>query len=412
VVVQRYFTEPCGFVPPYAGTFWCQLARHLVPRHLRRTIRIPRWQLRGVDHLRQSLRDGAGILLTPNHSRWADAPVVAMLSHELRQFFYFLVSYHIFRNSRLLGWGLNRCGAVSIQREGTDRPAMRASINILTRAERPLVLFPEGTWCRQNDRLGPLQEGVAYIARQAARTAARPVVIHPVAVKYWLLEDPRAALCRRLARLERLLSWRPQEQLDLVERIEKLSSVFLAVKEVEHFGAPRTGALDDRLLALTESHVNGMEKLLWGTHRDGLMLERVRRLRQLLVRRLVEVAGDEEAVRQTRHLLDDLLLCEGLIGHSHSYLCERPSLERLAEAVQRLEEIATDGPEETVAPTGAVVEVGSALAPGDFPRPQGAARKDGDPLVRHLAGTLQSMLDRLLAEGPPPEWGCPPWSAT
>jgi hypothetical protein len=333
---------------------------------------------------------------------------MGMLSEEVRQFFYYLVSYHMFRNSRFLGWWVNRLGAISILREGADRPAMRASIDILARAERPLVLFPEGTWFRQNDRLGPLQEGVALIARQAARVGDRPIVVHPVAIKYWFLADPRPALEQRLRRLETLLTWRPQDHLDLVERIDKVSGAFLAIKEIEHFGGAQTGSLDERLTHLAESHVSSLEKLHWGALREGILLDRVRRLRQLLVRRLVEAAGDGGACERIRHMLDNLLLCEGLISHSQEYLCERPSSERLAEAIQRLEEILTDAPEEPVAPMGVVVEVGAALAVRDLPRPRGSQGKEGDPLIAQLACTLQSMLNDLLAQGPPTAWGIAP----
>ena len=108
------------------------------------------------------------------------------------------MSYHLFKQKRLIGWWLNRIGGYSILREGADREAIRATAALLAEAERPVVLFPEGTWFRQNDRVGPLQDGLGLIVRQAAKQSERPIVVHPVGIKYWLLGDPLPELRRRV----------------------------------------------------------------------------------------------------------------------------------------------------------------------------------------------------------------------
>jgi hypothetical protein len=419
-VQQRYFSEPYQFVPPYRSRLWCRLFRPIFPRYVRKSLGLARLEFRGLDHLQQSLDAGAGILLTPNHSRWLDAGAVAMLGLTLRQFFYYLVSYHLFKQSRLQGWYLHRLGCFSVQREGADREAIRTSAAILSRAERPLVIFPEGTWFRQNDRVGPMQEGVALIARHAARTATRPLVIHPVAIKYWLLEDPRAALRERLARLEVRLAWRPREDLELLPRIDRALGALLTVKEIEHFGAPRAGPLAERIHGLAESHIQRLEGKWLGkgvkrvdasgpshssANGEGRAghLERIRHLRQRLVRTLRESTEVAAVKRQ----LDDLLFCENLIANSQDYLYERPSYERLAEAVERLEETLSDGPENPLAPLGAVVEVGPALPIAAGQTERSAAREGGDGLMQRLSAALQGQLTALLAQGPPPAWNCP-----
>jgi 1-acyl-sn-glycerol-3-phosphate acyltransferase len=406
-LLQRYFTEPYRFIPPYRSTFWCRLARRPIRGHLRRRLGVPRWHFEGLDFLRDSLGRGAGVLVTANHCRWSDPVVLGLLGLEVQRYFYYVVSYHLFKQSRLMGWWMNRIGGYSIWREGADREALRASAAILAEARRPLVLFPEGTWFRQNDRLGPLQEGVALIARQAARLSDRPVLVHPVAIKYWVLEDPRPELRRRLERLEARLGWHAQHHLELVPRVEKLGAALLAVKEIEHFGRAGPGPLDERIQLLASSHVSALERAHLGKEYDGWILERIRRLRQPLARRLVETgrgAGDLEGARATRRALDTLLFCENLSSHSQEYLRERPSPERLTETVQRIEETVTDLVEEPIAPLGAAVAVGPALDARAFP----PARGQADALVPQLAGAIQGLLDRLLAQGPPPDWNCPP----
>src|ERR1043166_4768166 len=69
--LERYFLEPYRFIPPFRGTFWCQVARRVIPRHLRRKMGVQRWSFEGLEHFRQALDQKAGILLAANHSRWA-----------------------------------------------------------------------------------------------------------------------------------------------------------------------------------------------------------------------------------------------------------------------------------------------------------------------------------------------------
>jgi hypothetical protein len=398
-LIQRYFIEPYRFIPPYRGTFWCRLAQHLVPGHLRKRMSVSRWQLEGLEHLAQSLRDGAGIVLTPNHSRWPDPVVMAVLGLTIKEYFYYLVSYHLFKMSRPMGWVINHLGGYSILREGADREALRTSARILADAERPIVLFPEGTWFRQNDRLGPLQEGVALITRQAAKLTTRPLRVHPVGIKYWCLDDPGPVLRQRLASLECRLGWRPWEDVELVPRIEKLGNALLAIKEIEHFGQAQPGTLDERIRGLVESQVADQEKFYLGKVLDGPAIERVRRLRQKLVRNLGEAAVGSAEYMRTRQSLDQLVFCENLSAHSMQYLRERPSWERLVETVQRVEETVSDEVEVAVGRMGAAVAVGPALD---------ARALSGDALMGQMASGIQGLINRLLAQGPPRVWGCPP----
>jgi 1-acyl-sn-glycerol-3-phosphate acyltransferase len=406
-VQQRYFLEPYRFVPPYRSRLWCRFATPLLPQHLRKKMGVHRIEFRGLEHFRDSIRQEAGVVLTPNHCRWADGMVMAALGVELKQYFYYLVSYHLFKQSRWQRWSLRRLGSYSVHREGADHESIRATSQILAAAERPVVIFPEGTWFRQNDRLGPIQDGVGLIARHAAKSSRRPIVVHPVAVKYWMLEDPRPALHERLGRLEKRIGWHPQDHLELIPRLEKFGSALLALKETEYLGCAQPGDLAQRIRGLGEALVGGFERENGMKPVGDSLFERIRVLRQRLVRRLGETADDPVQNRAILRTLDVLLFCENLISHSQDYLHERPSLERLTEAVQRIEETVTDEVETAVVPMGVVIEVGRALPVADYPRPKAAARQAGDPLILAIGREVQRMLDGLLAGGPPIEWGCP-----
>src|SRR5205085_2310365 len=85
------------------------------------------------------------------------------------------------------------------------------------------------------------------------KAASHPVVIHPVAIKYWMLTDPTPALDDWLGRHERRLFWPPRPGRPLVERVERLTSAFLALAEVEVLGGPRAGDVDGRIQRLEET---------------------------------------------------------------------------------------------------------------------------------------------------------------
>src|SRR5262249_41225428 len=156
-------------IPPYRGLFWCRLAGRLMPRHLRKKMNVHRWEVSGLEHLRAAMQRKAGVLLASNHSRWSDPMILGVLGTHAGTHMYFVASYHLFGQSRVRGWILTRTGGYSLWREGTDRESIRTTVRILADAERPVVLFPEGTWFRQNDRVGPLQEGLSLITRQAVK---------------------------------------------------------------------------------------------------------------------------------------------------------------------------------------------------------------------------------------------------
>lgn len=404
--MERYFLEPYRFIPPFRSTFWCRIAARLIPRHLRRSMGVKLWQFRGTELLEASIRNGAGVLLAPNHCRWSDPMVLGVMGIHMRRYLYYVASYHLFRQSRVMGWVLNRIGGYSIWREGADRESIKATTRILAEAERPVVLFPEGTWFRQNDRVGPLQEGLSLITRQAARQASRPIVIHPTGIKYWCLSDPTPEAGRRLDRLERRIGWHAQDHLSPVARVEKLGAALVALKEMEYLGSTRVGGLDDRIRYLVESQVGRLEKHHLGKAHDGHALERVRRLRQQLMRKLMEMSAKPELSTSLKADLDVLLLCENLNAHSLEYLHDHPTPERLCETILRIEETLTDGVEVPLVPMGVTVSVGPAIDVRTLNEDRRGGRGP-DPMVTQLREGIQKQVDALLAEGPPPAWGCP-----
>src|SRR5579872_2317998 len=88
--------KPYEFIPPYRSTFWVRVLGTVLPWHLRHSWGIESCECRGTELLRQSLRQGDGILLAPNHCRPCDPFVLGVLGQTVGQPFYSMASWHIF----------------------------------------------------------------------------------------------------------------------------------------------------------------------------------------------------------------------------------------------------------------------------------------------------------------------------
>jgi 1-acyl-sn-glycerol-3-phosphate acyltransferase len=339
--------KPYVFVPPHRGTWWPRLLQRLVPRRLRRIYGVAAVECRGLEKLRASIAAGHGILLAPNHCRPSDPEVIQEVARQGGFVAFFVASWHLFMQSRLQRWVLRRVGGFSIYREGMDRAALNMSIEILEKAERPLVIFAEGVITRTNDRLNPLLEGTSFIARSAAkkRAAATPpgqVVIHPIALRYRYTGDVRAAIEPVLTEIEGRLSWRPQEHLSPEQRIAKLGQALLALKEIEYLGAAQTGAVGERLHRLIDALLGPLEKEWLKGERTTHTVDRVKKLRTAVVPDLVQGELPEAERARRWQQLADMYLAQQLAFYPPDYVAACPTPERILETVERFEEGLTD----------------------------------------------------------------------
>src|ERR1022692_2044017 len=240
VVMQNIvIAKTYRFVPPRFSPFWSRLIQWYLPAYLRKSFGLTSWKCVGAERLVSSLNAGCGVLLASNHCRPCDPMVLALLSREVARPFHVMASWHLFMQSRLQSFLLPRIGGFSVYREGLDRESLKCATRILAEARFPLIVFPEGFVTRNNDRLLNLMDGVAFLARAAAKQrAASPlsgkVVVHPVFVRYFFEGDLAATLAPVLQKIEARLSWRPQSHLPLRERIVRAGHALLALKEMEY----------------------------------------------------------------------------------------------------------------------------------------------------------------------------------
>ncbi len=387
--------QPYVAVPPYHGRLWPRVLALYSRRVLRRSYGIESVTCRHSDRLAASISAGHGVILAPNHCRDEDPMVLATLARDVGTPMFIMASWHLFKQQKLKTFLLRRAGAFSIYREGIDRAAVNTAIDILTSAERPLIMFPEGFIARTNDRLNDMMDGIGLIARTAAKRRAKEspnnkVVVHPIALRYNFHGNIDATADKVLGEIESRLSWRPQKQLSLIDRIVKVGGGLLSLKEIEYLGEAQSGSIESRLERLTNAILNPLEDEYAALKHDGSINSRVKRLRTEIVADMTgsELAADERERRWKQ--LADVYLANELSHYPPNYVRSNPTAYRILETLERFEEDLTD----KVSAHGhisAEITVGEAIevAPGREPR---GAMTDGDALLQAVAAQLKAML--------------------
>jgi FAD/FMN-containing dehydrogenase len=252
-----------------------------------------------------------------------------------------------------------------VDREGADLRAFRQAVAILQDQPHPLVIFPEGEMYHVGDRVLPFHEGPAAIALSAAKPRRRSIVCVPCALKYYFLDDPTPQLQELMERLERAFFWRPRTDLSLERRVFQLAEGALALKELEYLGHTGSGPVSDRLASLCDNVLTRLEQRhAIEPHSLGVP-QRVTVLRRRALQKLDGMDDNDPQRAQFLQDLDNLFFVVQLHSYPSNYIAERPSLERIAETLDKLEEDILGAPLASVrGPTGAVVTFGKPISVG------------------------------------------------
>jgi len=393
--------KPYQFVPPIRARwpqYWL-LKLGAFKSYLRNECGVVAHECRNVDLLRQSLRAGHAILLAANHCRTGDAVAIGHLANEAPCPMYAMASWHLFN----MGWwrtlSLRVMGAFSVYREGLDRQALDEAVNILHKAERPLLIFPEGISTRTNDHLMGFMDGPAFIARTAARRRAKDnlgqVVIHPVAIRYLFEGDLEKACDPVLTTIEKRLTWRPRQCLHLVDRIIQVGNALLSLKELEYsLRAMEGGSLRQRQTNLVNHLLGPLEKeWLEKTQEGQSTTNRIKALRMRIMPDLSKNELDEaERARRWRQL-EDTYLAQQIDCYPGDYITAYPSVDRMLETVEKFEEDLTEvarahGPMRVVVDVDEAIEV----------TPERDRRATEDPLMAQVKSRLETKLAKLRGE--------------
>ena len=117
--------------------------------------------------------------------------------------------------------------------------------------------------------------------------------------------------------------------------------MLLTIKEKEKLGrvSEGEGSLSDRIARLTEMLLQRLETdHLKKTPSAETVPLRVKALRRHLLAVWADEQADPAARQQARAALDDVQLVLQLYSYPGDYLSEKPSLERMAETIEKFEE--------------------------------------------------------------------------
>lgn len=398
--MQNVFVEkPYEFVAPIQSSFAANWAARLglFQRVLKRGHGIVSHECRNLHYLRESLDAGHGVMVCANHPRTSDPVVMGHVAREAPCLFYVMASSHLFHQSWAQRQMLRMAGAFSVNREGLDRQAVDYAISVLEKAERPLLIFPEGTTSRTNDTLMSFMDGPSFIARSAAKRRQKQggkVVVHPIAIRYLFQGDIHRTCCEVLSDIESKLTWRPNDQLPLVKRLIKVGSALLTLKELQYDARPEPGvSLRQRQNEMVDRLLAPLEEEWLGSKKEGGVAIRVKSLRMKIFPTLQssELTVDQ---RKTRwKMMEDTYLAQQIDCYPENYLTEFPSIERVLETTEKLEEDLTDrcrvhGKMRVIIDVGPAIEVNTE-------RQRGVAV---DPLMNEIRTQLELMLAQSRTE--------------
>jgi hypothetical protein len=282
-----------------------------------------------------------------------------------------MVAWQVIAKNGFLGrLTLQAHGCFSVDREGNDLRAFRQAVEILQSSPYPLIIFPEGEVYHVSDRITPFREGNAAIALAAAK---------------------RAQLHQLMTRLEERILWRPRPYLPLRERVERFAEGLQTLRELEHLGQQQMGSLAERNAALSDALLERVESRYGRQDRNTSVPERVKGLRQQVLKQLAALPSDDPRRLQADRDLDDLFAVVQLFSYPGDYVAEKPTLERLAETIDKFEEDVFGIP--TATPRGvrrAVLAFGEPVE-----APSQRKKEDVALLTKTLEQRVQGLLDGI-----------------
>ena len=236
---------------------------------------------------------------------------------------------------------------------------------------------------------GPLLRIVERIHNASAEAQ---VVVHPVAIKYWLLSNLNETITPFLESTERTLALSAATGMPLFQRIERIINTDLAKHEIRILGTVQSGLLTDRLEKLCVVVLTVMERE-WSPGAiiaDDFVI-RVKNLRTVLLVRLAEDGVTETQREETWKQLNELdNVHQWALLFPRDYLQPDSPQERFVETIERMDEYFT-GSLGQLGRWRVEVQIGAAI-PVSTQRDKSA---EVDPLMEQLKTQLQGMLDAI-----------------
>jgi 1-acyl-sn-glycerol-3-phosphate acyltransferase len=357
---------------------------------LERKYRINTIDAQGFERVKELSAAGHSVLVAPNHADHSDPNVMVGLIARHGMSSHFMAAREVFEVGKAAAWALQSMGVFSVDRDGPDLSAIKTAISLLEKSSDPLVIYPEGEIYHHHERLDPLHEGVASILLKAAArlNGGREAYLVPVGIRFRHDSSVEATFSDRLSKLEDRIGWTPKPSMQVDDRILRLGTGLLGLKEMEFLAE-----VCENLLSDVEGRLGRDAKALTAP-------ERVRAQRYRIRKRLLDEEKQPTFIER-EGLLDDLdRVFTALQAHSYigDYFLAERTLDRRAETIMKLEEDLLGFPNYPSPRTARVIAgepiaVSKMLAAGELPAKGGAAP---------LTALLEERLAGLMAAGAAP----------
>ncbi len=358
-----------------------------------------------------------GVIITPNHSDYADALVVTELTRLANRFVTFMATRETFDTNRgINGLVLQWMGGFSVNRGGENAKCQQFAKDIVKRGQYDLLIFPEGEVYLLNDLVMPFKPGVAMLALEVASENQKegrpqsPVIIVPAAIKYLYLVDVVPMLERTVEKIEVTLFGDPRAGA-MYDRIYALGVELLTRREQELGLRPDPGwDIYERVDAVRRHLLETLERRYQGRVRDEYAFDRARRLIIHLLEELAalhdrrDVPAHERAAMEAE-LRKDLAWAQTAarsVSFSEDYLISHPTPERMAETLTKLErEVYGREAFPPKAKRKAIIRIGDPIDVRRYLPEYGDRKTRKDAILRlvhELQTSIQAMIDATNAE--------------
>ena len=123
-----------------------------------------------------------------------------------------------------------------------------------------------------------------------------------------------------------------------MERLYKFAEAMLALKEIEYLGRPYGGSVVDRSQRLAITLLERIEKKHGVANKVEMVPERVKELRRVVIKASEQAGLTAAGRQQLADDMDDLFFVIQLFSYPGDYVVERPTIERIAETLDKFEE--------------------------------------------------------------------------
>ena len=166
------------------------------------------------------------------------------------------------------------------------------------------------------------------------------------------------------------------------------------MKELEYLGAARTGRIPERVQYLSDAIVKPLESKYAVDKPSDRIPERVKAVRQKAIEQLETLTEPTPTRDACYRDLDDLYLVTQMFSYPGDYVAENPSIERMAETLDKFEEDILSNKTATIrGRRRAVVSFGEPIDVTAIPKSKTATAD----LAQQLEQNVQSLLDRVAA---------------